>query len=184
VLIANLLASVGMLSYFFRLNRGLPRSLIGNWGGVLAEGAMAGLIGAGVVAVWFLAIDTIHGEPLRTPILLGRGLLGQTSTLSAVGLYSIAHGLAFIAFGVVVSLLVAGAERQPFFGFALVILFTAFEVAFFGAVVIAASWMLDELAGWSIFAGNVLATAAMLAYFFRRHRGLAGRLAHAWVEDE
>ena len=184
VLVANLLASVGMLSYFFRLHRSLSRSLIGSWGGVLAEGVIAGLIGAVVVAVWFLAIDTIHGEPLRTPALLGTGLLGQRSTLSAVGLYSIAHGLAFIAFGVVVSLLVAGAERQPFFGFALVILFTAFEVAFFGAIMIAASWMLDELAGWAIFAGNVFAAAAMLAYFLRRHRELARRLAHAWVEDE
>ncbi len=36
---------------------------------------MAGLLGAVVVALWFLAIDAIQGEPLRTPTLLGRGLL-------------------------------------------------------------------------------------------------------------
>jgi hypothetical protein len=184
VLIANLLASVGMLWYFFDRHRALPRTLIGEWGGVLAEGAIAGVIGAVVVAVWFFVIDAIHGEPLRTPLLLGGGLLGETSTVGVVILYSLLHGAAFIGFGIVASFLVAAAEKQPLFVFALVILFTAFEVAFFGAIVIAASWVLDELAGWAIMAGNILAAAAMLAFFVRRHRELAQRLAHAWEEEE
>ena len=70
------------------------------------------------------------------------------------------------------------------FLFALVILFTSFEIFFFGAVVIAASWVLDELAGWTVFLGNLLAAAAMLTYYFTGHRGLAYRLKAAWVEDE
>jgi O-antigen/teichoic acid export membrane protein len=94
------------------------------------------------------------------------------------------HALAFIAFGIVGALLIAGAERQPMLIFALVILFTSFEIFFFGLVLIAASWILDEVAGWTIFVGNVLAAAAMLAYYFRRHRTLAGRLTGAWVDDD
>ena len=69
------------------------------------------------------------------------------------------HGLAFIVFGIVGALLVAAAERQPVFLFALVIVFTAFEIFFFGAVVILARWMLDYVAGWTIFIGNLLAAA-------------------------
>jgi len=63
------------------------------------------------------------------------------------------------------------------------IVFTAFEVGSFGAIIIAAKWVLDEVAGWTIFVGNLLATTAMLAYFFRRHRALARRLTDAWAED-
>jgi len=70
------------------------------------------------------------------------------------------------------------------FLFAMVILFTAFEVFFFGAVIIGAKWVLDELAGWTIFVGNILASASMLAYFFRKHRSLARRLTEAFAEDD
>jgi hypothetical protein len=184
ILIGNLLASLAMLWYFFRAHRALPRTLVGSWGGVLGEGIVAGLVGAAVVALWFLAIDAIRGEPLRTPKLLGAALLGQSTPAAAVLSYTIVHGLAFIVVGVIASLLIAGAERQPLFVFALVIFFTAFEVFFFGAVVILAKWVLDELAGWTIFVGNLLSAAAMLAYFFKGHRTLARRLTEAWGEDD
>ena len=35
------------------------------------EGAVAGVIGAAVVAVWFLVCDIVAGEIFRTPALLG-----------------------------------------------------------------------------------------------------------------
>ncbi|PYN20837.1 MAG: hypothetical protein DMD99_21665 [Candidatus Rokuibacteriota bacterium] len=184
ILVGNLLASIAMLWYFFRAHRALPRTLIGSWGSVLREGIVAGLLGAAVVAVWFLAIDWTQGEPLRTPKLLGTGILRQTDPLAAVASYTIVHGIAFALFGIVGAVLIAGAERQPLFVFALVIFFTAFEVFFIGGVLIAAKWVLDEIAGWTVFLGNLLATAAMLAYFFKGHRDLARRLATAWVEED
>jgi len=184
VLIGNLLASVAMLWYFFRAHRALPRSLIGSWAGVLREGVVAGVLGAAVVALGFFAIAAIHGEPLRTPQLLGTALLRATDPTMAMIAYTALHGLAFIAFGIVGALLIEGAERQPLLVFALVILFTAFEIFFFGAVIIMASWILDELAGWTIFVGNILAAAAMLAYYFKGHRTLARRLTQAWVEED
>jgi len=64
------------------------------------------------------------------------------------------------------------------------ILFAAFEVFFFGAVIIGAKWVLDEVAGWTIFVGNLLASAAMLAYFFTGHRDLARRLTETFAEDD
>src|SRR6266566_5292211 len=158
ILIGNLLASIAMLWYFFRAHRALPRTLIGTWGAVLREGVVAGLIGAAVVALWFLAIDAIQGEPLRTPKLLGAAMLRQTGALPAVLGYTAVHGLAFF--------------------------FTAFEVFFFGAVVILAKWVLDELAGWTVFVGNLLAAAGMLGYFFTGHRTLARRLTEAWADDD
>ena len=183
ILIGNMLAAAAMLWYFFVGHRALPRTLVGPWGSVLGEGVIAGLIGAVIVALWFLAIDTIRGEPLRTPELLGSAFLRQPSGATAVVSYTIVHGLAFLVFGVVSSVLVAGAERQPAFVFFLVILFTAFEVFSFGAILIVAKWVLDEVAGWTIFVGNLLAASAMLAFFFRRHRTLARRLTDAWADE-
>ena len=184
ILVGNLLASVAMLWYFFRAHRAVSQTLIGSWGSVLREGIVAGIIGAAVVAVWFFAIDAIQGEPLNTPKLLGSAILRTPESPGAVLVYTILHGVAFIVFGLIGALLMAGAERQPVLIFALVILFTAFEIFFFGAIVIAASWVLNEVAGWTIFVGNILAAGAMLAYYFRRHRGLYHRLAHAWVEED
>jgi hypothetical protein len=184
ILVGNLLASIAMLWYFFRAHGALPRTLVGSWGTVLREGIVAGLLGAAVVALWFLAIDSIQGEPLRTPKLLGMALLRQSDPMTAIVSYTIAHGIAFVVFGIVGALLIAGAERQPLFIFALVIFFTAFEVFFIGAVLIAAKWVLDEIAGWTVFAGNLLASVVMLAYFFTGHRGLTQRLTSAWAEED
>ena len=183
ILVGNLLAAAVMLWYFFLGHRTLPRMLIGPWAGVLREGVVAGVLGAVIVALWFLAIDTIQGEPFRTPQLLATAFLRQTDPVAAVFSYTIVHGFAFLAFGIVASLLVAAAERQPVFVIALVILFTVFEVGSFGAIVIAANWVLNEVAGWTIFVANLLAASAMLAYFFRRHRTLAHRLNEAWSES-
>src|SRR5207249_12035799 len=121
--IGNLIASLAKLLYFSRAHRAIARTLIGSWGGVLREGVVAGLIGAAVVAVWFLAIDAIQGEPLRTPKLLGMALLRQSAPTAAVLSYTVVHGLAFVVVGMLGSLLIAGAERQPLFVFALVIFF-------------------------------------------------------------
>jgi hypothetical protein len=183
ILAANFLAAIAMLWYFLIRHRALPRLLIGSWAGTLREGMVAGLIGAAVVALWFLAIDTIQGEPFRTPQVLAVAFLGATPGPPAVLFYTLIHGLAFIAFGLVAAVLIAGAEREPMLVFALVIGFTAFEVFFFGAVVMVARWVLDEVAGWTIFVGNLLAAASMLAYFFKGHRSLARRMTTAWDDD-
>lgn len=184
ILAANFLAAGAMLWYFLLRHRALPRLLFGSWAGVLREGVMAGLIGAAVVALWFLAIDAVQGEPLRTPRMLAVAFLKAPAGAPAVILYTVVHGLAFALFGIVAAVLIAGAEREPMFIFALVILFTAFEVFSFAAIMIGAKWVLDELAGWTIFVGNLLAAVSMLAYFYQGHRGLARRMASAWADDD
>src|SRR6266446_363726 len=105
ILVGNLLASIAMLWYFFRAHRALPRTLIGSWGSVLREGIVAGLLGAAVVAVWFLAIDWTQGEPLRTPKLLGTGILRQSDPVTALVIYTVMHGIAFALFGIIGALL-------------------------------------------------------------------------------
>jgi hypothetical protein len=184
ILVGNLLASVAMLWYLFHRDPSLPASLVGSFANVVREGVIAGILGAAAVAAWFGILDIFRGEALRTPALLGAAFLHEPHRTTAVIGYTFVHGIAFIVFGLLAAFLVEAAERQPMFVFALVILFTAFEVFVFGAIVIAASWVLDELSGWAIFVGNVVASAAMLGFFSFRHRALYRRLANAWEEDE
>jgi hypothetical protein len=191
ILVGNLLASAGMLAYFFLGHRALGRELLGAWGSVIREGMVAGLIGAALVAVWFLTYDLFKGHPLRTPTLLGaavfRGLTDPGTLERELGLvlgYTVLHGLAFVFFGVIAALLVVAAERQPILIVGLFMLFAAFEVFFFGLVTILAQSLLGALVWWNIFVGNLLAAAGMLAYFFRAHRALSRRLTETWpVED-
>jgi hypothetical protein len=179
---ANLLASVAMLGYLLRARPRRPAALPGAWGRVLAEGAAAGLIGAAVIMLWFLAVDALQGVPFRTPRLLGTALLRQAQPTDALLAYTVAHLLAFVVFGFVTAALVAGAEREPTLLFPLIILYVAFEAFIFAVVLVLARWVFDELAGWAVVVGNLLAAAGMLAYYVRRHRPLVERVSAALAD--
>ena len=50
---------------------------------ILEDGVLAGLVGAIVVAVWFLVLDLFHGTPFATPSLLGRAVFLGSGSESA-----------------------------------------------------------------------------------------------------
>ncbi len=183
VLAGNFLASIGMLCFLVRGHPELPSALVGSSGPILREGVVAGIIGAGVVAFWFLILDSVRGDPLRTPRFLGTAMLRQDDPVGAIVSYTIVHGIVFILFGIAGAFLLSGAEQRPVFLFPFVLLYVAFEFFFFAVVLILARWVLDELAGWAVVVGNLLAGAAMLTYYFRKHRSLAGRVAQALAEE-
>ncbi len=179
----NLLASIAMLWFLVRGHPELPSTLVGSSGHVLREGVVAGVIGAAVVAFWFLILDAVGGDPLRTPRFLGTVVLQQTDPVGAILAYTIVHGIVFILFGIAGAFLLSGAEERLVLLLPLVILYVAFEFFFFAVMLILARWVLDELAGWAVVLGNLLAAAAMLTYYFKKHRLLAGRLAQAFAEE-
>ncbi|MBI2460925.1 MAG: hypothetical protein HYV61_05440 [Candidatus Rokubacteria bacterium] len=191
ILVGNLLAAGGMLAYFFLRHRALGRALLGDWAGVIREGIVAGLLGASIVAVWFLAYDAFKGQPLRTPALLGaavfQGLTDPAAVEISLGVilgYTVLHGLAFAVFGMVVAVLLVAAERQPVLLLGLFMLLAAFEVFFFGVVMIFGQSLVGALLWWEIFVANLLALAGMLLYFFLGHRALGRRLMETWPPRE
>lgn len=183
VLAGNALASIGMLWFLVRGHPELPSALVGSSGSVLREGVVAGLIGAAVVASWFLVLDAVRGDPLRTPRFLGTAMLRQDDPVGAVLSYTIVHGIVFILFGIAGAFLLSGAEARPVLLFPFVMLYIAFEFFFFAVILVLARWVLDELAGWAVVVGNLLAGAAMLTYYFQKHRSLAGRVAQALAAE-
>jgi hypothetical protein len=177
ILLGNALAAVGMLVYFFVGHRALGKALLGPWTRVVREGLIAGLAGAGTVALWFLLYDLAAGMPLRTPALLAATLFHGLRDPSALAVtvplvlqYTVVHGLAFLIFGWAVAGLLALADREPRLLFGVVMLFCCFEVFSIALIVILAEWLFDTLAWWTILAGNVLASVVMLGYFFRGHQ--------------
>src|SRR5215208_2072001 len=108
---------------------------------VLREGVIGGLLGAATVAVWYLIFDLARGRPFLTPSLLGSAVFygvrdpaGMDPALGPVLGYTILHGLAFVAFGVIAATLIATSEREPKLFVAVVILFACFETFFLGAL--------------------------------------------------
>jgi hypothetical protein len=178
VLVANALAAAGMLAYFLVGHRALGRGLLGPWTAVAREGFVAGLLGAAAVAVWFLLHDLAVGRPpLYTPALLGAALFhglrdtnAVTVTLPLVLQYTVVHGAAFVLFGWIAAGLLALADREPRFLFAIVMLFCCFEVFAIALVAVLAEWLFDTVAWWTILLANLLAAAVMLGYLFRSHR--------------
>lgn len=143
------------------------------------EGAVAGLLGAGAVAGWFLIVDLMQGRPFGTPSLLGEVvLLGNASPdpavihWGAVAGYTVVHLAVFVLFGIVVAKLVDLAEREGVFRFALLMLFVVFEVFFYGLVQVGLAATRGLFPFWSVLAANTLAALVMGGWFYRRHPGL------------
>jgi len=154
---------------------------------ILADGAVAGLLGAGAVALWFLAFDFWRGHPLETPCLLGEVLLhgtcnaGMPITSASVLLYTMVHVAAFVGFGMGATWLIDFAERESSLLISLLVFLGAFEVFFIAFVIFLGPAVANAITWWSILVGNLLATAVMLAYFFGRYPALGRELLGPWL---
>lgn len=150
---------------------------------IMRQGMMAGVLGAGAVAIWFLILDLALREPFYTPAALA-GILfhGGASTDSVVVSatpvmgYSLLHFGFFILFGVLLAGVIARVERFPPLSFGLLMLFVVFEAFFISMVGALGRWGLPELTWWSIMTANLLAALTMGSYLWKIHPGLLDRL--------
>ena len=149
----------------------------------LREGVIAGLIGAALVAVWFLIYDAASGRPFRTPSLLGaaafQGVTDPATVPTAASLvvqYTVLHGVVFALVGVLIAYLIVSAQREPSRVLTLFISLLCFEVFFLAVLTWLAHPVLGELAWWTILVANALAAGGMLIYFFVGHRALGRAL--------
>jgi len=154
---------------------------------LVREGIIVGIIGATIIAVWFFAIDLIGGRPFFTPATLGRGMLrilgpleANTSTALLVLIYTIVHYGAFIVIGLVASMIVNVANREPSILLGFVVLFAAMEVAFYAfSGLLQQATQLGALAWYNVMLGNLLAAIGMGYYFWRTHPALREQFTHA-----
>ena len=150
------------------------------------EGVVAGLIGAAAVAIWFFVLDVVAGRPFGTPARLGEsvaslfgGIGGGSAAFYVVG-YTVFHVIAFCLSGIVMSAVVNKAEDEPSLLFGLLILFVAFEIAWYGmTAILARDEAYGPLAWYQVMIANLIAATVMGVYLFRKHPLLAGRASRA-----
>lgn len=146
------------------------------------EGIIAGMIGAAIIAIWFLILDTFNGRPLYTPTVLGTALFGRGEGLSSPEsmrvswemtlMFTWGHGMVFAVIGGSVSYLLRLIEKNADLGFGILLLFVVLEFGFIVAAFIFAEPILHALAWPAVLIGNLLATAGMAGYFWLHHPNL------------
>ena len=140
------------------------------------KGFVAGVIGAGSVALWFLIVDMIAGRPFFTPAVLGSAVFSglRDPTTVTIGFqvvlgYTVIHFFAFLVTGIVVAALLAEAEKTPHVLWLLVEFFIVLEFAFYAVVALIFTPLLAELAWINVAVGNLIAAAGMGYYFWHMH---------------
>jgi hypothetical protein len=161
---------------------------------IIVDGVVAGLIGGAVIALWFFIFDLAHGRPFETPRLLAatvlHGARAEALTQNVwlflivpyVIQYSIVHFAAFAIIGAVAALLIEAAQHEPaLFGSLLLIFVIAFQIFFIGVIMLLGPGAAAAMPWWKIIIGNLMATAAMLVYFFARNPLAAHNLLGPWI---
>ena len=141
------------------------------------EGAIAGIIGASAVALWFLMVDSIAGRPFFTPAVLGASLFdlldggfGGRGLFTHVAAYTVIHFAAFILIGITAAMLMNVLDRRPSLLVGFIGLFLVFELCVFGAVaVLSRSPLFGTIAWYQLGAANLLAAYSMGRYLWRAH---------------
>ena len=143
---------------------------------ITAEGTDVGIIGGLAVAIWFLILDIIAGQPLRTPSLLGQVVLMGDSTpdtenivFGAILLYTAFHFIVFALLGMGLVAVVHWAIENPVVRFGLLPIFLAFEVMFYGLLEVLSERTGELFPFWAVVSANTLAAVSMGLYLWIRH---------------
>jgi hypothetical protein len=192
VLAGNLFAGLVLMTYLSWAGPGVNVSWRTLWREhrVVREAIVAGLLGAVSVATWFLVIDAVRGKLFFTPAALGsaiffgaRGIAEVQMSIITIAGYTFLHFAAFLLVGVIAAALADAAEKNPPLLLGLALLFVTFEVLFIGIMAIAATWLLDALAWWTVAIANLIAASAMGAYLWHVHPFLREELTRDLEEE-
>jgi hypothetical protein len=140
------------------------------------EGIVTGMIGAAVVALFFLGVDLIRGVPGLTPSVLGEvfvlrrpSAVTTSVDMTAAALYTAVHVLAFAGFGLLLAALARRSETSSLVRYAVFPVFLAFVIFFQGVLAVADETTRGLFPMWSVLTANLLAAGAMAWYLWRQH---------------
>jgi hypothetical protein len=139
----------------------------------LARGVVGGILAGLVVAIWFLVVDVIAGQPFHTPAALAGALSRQaipSPTLRLVAVYTVLHFGVFACLGVVAVwaldalALHAGLLLGVIFGIVVQ------EFVFYGGLVLGGAPPSAVVAWPHVIGANVLSGMVLMAYLHRSAR--------------
>jgi hypothetical protein len=150
--------------------------MLDNSHSVMAEGTDVGIIGGLAVALWFLILDVIAGNPFQTPSLLGQVVLFGDSTpntsrivFGAILVYTAFHFAVFALLGMGLVTLVHWGERDAVVRYALLPVFLVFEVMFYGLLEVFSERTNELFPFWTVITANTLAAISMGVYLWYKH---------------
>jgi hypothetical protein len=144
------------------------------------EGLVAGLLGATIVAAWYIVFDSVAGRPFHTPNVLGKVLFRgdfepgvREIVPRVVAGYTVVHLVIFALAGMGLTLLVHLAARNLSLRMGLWMGLVVAFAFFTGLTYMLATATGERLPVWSVVVGSLLAVATMGWYLWRRHPRLA-----------
>ena len=108
-------------------------------------------------------------RPFGPPGSLAAAQESAEISFQMVLMFTWVHGLAFVVLATAAAWLIRLAERDPNYGFGILLFFVIFEFGFIGFSLIFAEGILHALTLPGVLIGNLLAAAVMGYYFYRRH---------------
>jgi len=177
ITIANFVGGVVMVAYLRPARRAATedRENVRAQLPILAPGLVAGLVGATIVATWFLAADLVAGSPLRTPTVLGSALVLGAGSPEEVRLnagviitYSLLHLATFAGVGIAFVWLTRQIRSAPDLAVRGLGALLFLEVLFLGTAGMASDWVVEELGWATVLVANALAVAGMGSWIWHR----------------
>jgi hypothetical protein len=167
-----------------------PRRTYGPERPAVRDGILAGLLGAAIVAAWYLILDVVQGRMFFTPsalwyaVALGAGDPEQVEVglLPVLG-YSVIHFGVWALIGMIASLILNRTRKQPAALLGFVLLAAVSIVLFIGLVSILSVWLVDVLRWWTIAVANLLAAAGMVALLAKRQPAIGRALRTRSLEE-
>lgn len=191
VLASNVAAGIAMglwLNVALRLDAPIGLAALNDYP-LLERGVVTGLVGAAVVASYFVAVDVLRGQPLFTPAALGSlvflGADGPADVHISVGVvaaYTALHLLLFAAAGIAFETGLDALRQAPAFWLVALMGFIILEGLFLSVAAVVGGWVLGATGWWHTALANLLAVGAMGAWAWRSHPELRKALADPQLE--
>jgi hypothetical protein len=154
------------------------------------EGMRAGLAGGTAVWLWLLVSDTLARVPLKTPAMLGHGLLTigapnvHIPTWESVLAFTVAHFAAWIGLGGLMAIAVRAAARTASVLLFALLLTVLVQFLIVGITAIMAKGPLGGMAWRDVLIGNFIGWGTASWYLIRRHKELRAELGSANQADD
>ena len=98
--------------------------------GPIRQGAVAGFIAALAVVVFFLALDAVVGEPMRTPTYLAGQVVGLGDGAASLAIYTVLHFAVFVLIGMAIAWVLGRMGVPPVILLGLVVGVLLFDLVF------------------------------------------------------
>jgi hypothetical protein len=180
---ANLFAAIALAAFFVITHHAATRGKFKhNIGDFAFDSFSVGAIGGSVVAVYFLAVDTVAGTPFATPALIGHVLFEGGAADTAVNLaFTAVPQVVLVHFGwsavmgVGITWLVHEVElhsRHPIE--VLLVLFALVEVSFMTVAPLVIPGVITALGIVHVGVANLLAAVSISLFFMWSHEHVPG----------